>query len=377
MPRERLQKYIANCGYCSRRKAELLIEAGLVQVDGVVVQELGAKIDPARSEVRIHGERIVPPTGLTIALHKPAGFITSTHDTHDRLTVMDLLPRRLADTGVLPAGRLDLETEGLLILTNDGDLQHRITHPRYECEKEYHVELDRAPTAAELAKLAEGIWLRELERTTSPAELTDLHRHPDGSAALKIRIREGMKRQIRRMFEALGMTVTYLRRLSIGGVALGELPRGEWRELTHEEVASLAAAGAGLETSSADLVASDEEEESEGIRIPPPPAASRARAPRSGPAGASGRGGVGRRAQDRARRESESRSRPRPGATPGSGPPRGEGPFPGAGPGRDRERGPGRDGSGGAGPRRGGPRRDGPRPGGPRRDGPRPGGPRR
>ena len=135
MARERLQKYIANCGYCSRRKAELLIEAGLVEVDGTVVRELGAKIDPSRQGVRIHGEDILPPSRRVVALHTPAGFITSTHDTHDRLTVMDLLPRRIAETGVLPAGRLDLETEGLLILTNDGDLQHRITHPRYECVK--------------------------------------------------------------------------------------------------------------------------------------------------------------------------------------------------------------------------------------------------
>lgn len=282
MPRERLQKYIANCGYCSRRKAELLIEAGLVRVDGVVVRELGAKIDPGKSDVRIHGERILPPSGLTIALHKPAGFITSTHDTHDRLTVMDLLPRRLADTGVLPAGRLDLETEGLLILTNDGDLQHRITHPRYECEKEYHVELDRSPTSAELAKLAEGIWLRELERTTAPAELTDLRRRPDGGAILRIRIREGMKRQIRRMFEALGMTVTYLRRLSIGGVLLGELPRGEWRELTREEVASLVAGGAGIAERDA------EDESDEGERDP-----WRARAPRGRPGGRRGESGPG------------------------------------------------------------------------------------
>jgi 23S rRNA pseudouridine2605 synthase len=182
VPRERLQKYIANCGHCSRRKAELLIEAGLVQVDGVVVRELGAKVDPGRSDVRIQGERVLPPSKRTIALHKPAGFITSTHDTHERLTVMDLLPRSIAETGVLPAGRLDLETEGLLILTNDGDLQHRITHPRYECAKEYHVELDRAPTGEELARLSAGIFLAELGRTTSPAEIAGARRCGSGSA---------------------------------------------------------------------------------------------------------------------------------------------------------------------------------------------------
>jgi len=336
VPRERLQKYIANCGYCSRRKAELLIEAGLVQVDGVVVQELGVKIDPGRSDVRIHGERILPPTGLTIALHKPAGFITSTHDTHDRLTVMDLLPRRLADRGVLPAGRLDLETEGLLILTNDGDLQHRITHPRYECEKEYHVELDRAPTGAELARLSEGIFLRELERTTSPAVLSDLHRRPDGGASLRIRIREGMKRQIRRMFEALGMTVTYLRRLSIGGVQLADLPRGEWRELTREEVASLTSENAGEDAGSGGREESEDAEERGGAvaRVRPSP-----RRPPRRPEGPRDRGGP-----------------PGPGSGPRAHPRRGGGGSPGPrrreGPGHDRGRGPRREG-----PRRGGPRR--------------------
>ena len=240
MAKERLQKYIANCGYCSRRKAELLIEAGLVHVDGVAVRELGVKVDPDRQEVMIHGERIVPTSFRAIALHKPAGFITSTHDTHDRLTVMDLLPRRIAETGVLPAGRLDLETEGLLILTNDGDLQHRITHPRYECVKEYYVELDRAPSRDDLGHLERGIYLHDLDRETAPAELFEVDRRRDGTATLKIRIREGMKRQIRRMFQELGMTVVYLKRLSVGAVLLADLPRGEWRELTTSEISSLA-----------------------------------------------------------------------------------------------------------------------------------------
>jgi len=118
----------------------------LVEVDGRKA-ELGYKIDPEKQTVTINGEEVRPNSRMVIALHKPAGFITSTHDTHDRLTVMDLLPRRIAQTGVLPAGRLDLETEGLLIMTNDGDLQHHITHPRYECEKEYYVELNQNPAS--------------------------------------------------------------------------------------------------------------------------------------------------------------------------------------------------------------------------------------
>ena len=238
MAKERLQKFIANCGHCSRRKAELLIEAGLVEVDGRKA-ELGYKIDPEKQTVTINGEEVRPNSRMVIALHKPAGFITSTHDTHDRLTVMDLLPRRIAQTGVLPAGRLDLETEGLLIMTNDGDLQHHITHPRYECEKEYYVELNQTPRREQIEHLERGIYLPDLDRKTSPADIFDFERRKDGTSTLKIRIREGMKRQIRRMFEALGMTVVYLKRLSVGGVLLDQLGRGDWRELTAEEVSSL------------------------------------------------------------------------------------------------------------------------------------------
>jgi len=133
--RVRLHKYLANAGYCSRRRAELLIQAGLVQVNGRTVSNLGATIDPSRDVVTIHGAVIVPPEPLTIMLNKPAGFLSSTHDTHDRLTVMDLLPRWVRNRGVVPVGRLDLDTEGLLLLTNDGDLHHLVTHPRYGCPK--------------------------------------------------------------------------------------------------------------------------------------------------------------------------------------------------------------------------------------------------
>ncbi len=231
--RVRIQKYIASCGYCSRRKAELLVEHGLVEVNGKVVESLGTKIRPDVDVVAINRERIEPPEPLSIMLNKPSGFITSTHDTHERLTVLDLLPRSIRELGVLPAGRLDLETEGLLILTNVGDLQHQITHPRYSCEKEYRAKLSRRPDPGEVEKLRRGVFLSEVGKKTQAAEI-----EVDGKVA-RVVIGEGMKRQVRRMFEVVGIHVTYLERVRIGRVELGDLRRGGWRRLSEDEVEAL------------------------------------------------------------------------------------------------------------------------------------------
>ena len=240
-PSERLHKYIASCGYCSRRRAELLIERGLVQVNGKVVKETGSSVIPGKDTVTIHGEEISRPETMTVILNKPAGYITSTHDTHDRLTVMDLLPRPVTQAGVLPAGRLDLDTEGLLVLTNDGDLLHRITHPSFGCRKEYRVHLSRPPGRNDKRRLVEGMFLSQLGRWTQPAQIENLRNRVDGTATLHIVIREGMKRQVRRMFETLGIRVLHLERLAIGELKLGELPRGEWRELSAEDLTLLTA----------------------------------------------------------------------------------------------------------------------------------------
>ncbi|MEM7263396.1 MAG: pseudouridine synthase [Planctomycetota bacterium] len=237
--KQRLHKYIASCGYCSRRKAELLLQAGLVTVDGRKVEDLGFKIDPERSTVEINGEAIAPPGPLTVILNKPEGFITSTHDTHERLTVMDLLPKSVVDRGVLPAGRLDFETEGLLVFTNDGNLQHRITHPRYTCPKVYRATLDREPTDRELEKLRKGVFLEEVGKKTAEAEVEMVTAPGERPPICQVRISEGMKRQVRRMFETVRIRVVHLERRSIGGVELGELPRGGWRALTDEEIESL------------------------------------------------------------------------------------------------------------------------------------------
>ncbi len=234
-PKERLQKYLARCGHGSRRKAELLIEQGLVLVNGKPAS-LGDQIVPGRDQVTLHGETVSPPRALTVMYHKTSGTITSTHDTHDRLTVMDMLPKKMVEAGVLPAGRLDLETEGLLILTNDGDLQHRITHPRYECSKEYFAILSRAPNDRELSALRNGVFLPDVGKKTSPAQLNRIRRRKDGSATIHIVIHEGMKRQIRRMFSGQGIDVRYLKRISIGDLQLGDLPAGQHRTLSIKEI---------------------------------------------------------------------------------------------------------------------------------------------
>lgn len=217
-----------------------MIERGLVKVNGQVVSGTGIVIDPTTDKVSINNERIVPPEPLTIALNKPRGYLTSTLDTHDRLTVMDLLPKKILDAGILPAGRLDFETEGLLILTNDGDLQHRITHPRFQCVKEYRVHISRALTDNDKRRLQRGIFLREFGKKTSEAIVDQESKNRDGTAVCHIRIGEGMKRQVRRMFKALGAEVIHLERVAIGTYHLGQLGRGEWRKLRRDDVAALA-----------------------------------------------------------------------------------------------------------------------------------------
>lgn len=239
----RLHKFIANCGYTSRRHAELLVEAGRVEVNGTVVTDLGTKVRPAQDRVLVNGEPIELPPPTTILFHKPAGIITSTHDTHERLTVMDYLPRSLRNLGLLPAGRLDQDTEGLLIITNVGDLNHRITHPRYETEKEYLVTVATRPARAALRRLETGVMIDG--QKTSPARVERVLRTPAGDVEVALTIREGRKRQVRRMFSAVGHDVLRLRRIRIGRLLLGDLPAGEWRRLDEEAIARLTSGTSG------------------------------------------------------------------------------------------------------------------------------------
>ncbi len=237
---ERLQKYLANCGVASRRHAEELITEGLVSVNGVTVRELGVRVDPMRDVVRVRGRQVAPITRKRyLRMNKPAGVMTTTSDPHGRRTVLDLLPTRWRDERVYPVGRLDYDTEGLLLLTNDGDLALRLTHPRYALAKEYHALVEGRPAPEELQRLAAGILLEGEARPTAPARVW-LLRGAEGDAAwVGLELHEGRNRQARRMFEAIGHPIIQLRRVRLGPLTLGALTPGETRELTAREVEEL------------------------------------------------------------------------------------------------------------------------------------------
>lgn len=227
---ERLQKVLARSGVASRRRCEELIAAGRVKVNGETVSTPGSKVDPEHDRIEVDGKLIaLPRRHIYLLLNKPAGYVSTVHDPHGRPAVMDLVdtPARL-----YPVGRLDLDSEGLLLLTDDGDLTQRLTHPSYEHEKEYHVWVDGQPTARTLQRLREGIELED--GFTWPAEVTILHQEGDGTW-LRFVVHEGRKRQLRRMCAAVGHPVRRLIRVRMGSVTLGDLPPGQYRPLTKEE----------------------------------------------------------------------------------------------------------------------------------------------
>lgn len=237
---ERLQKYLAHCGVASRRHAEILITDGLVTVNGATVRELGVRVDPAHDVVRVRGERVVPTARkLYILMNKPVGVVTTVNDPHGRRVVLDLLPARWREERVYPVGRLDHNTEGLLLLTNDGDLALRLTHPRYALPKEYHALVEGHPTPEELARLAEGILLTGEARPTAPARAWLLRGGDGDSSWVGLELHEGRNRQARRMFEAIGHPVIQLRRVRVGPLTLGDLAPGQTRELTAREAETL------------------------------------------------------------------------------------------------------------------------------------------
>ncbi len=242
MPEERLQKVLARAGIASRRKAEELIRQGRVEVNRRVVTQVGVKVDPERDEIRVDGERVRPERlrRRYVALNKPRGVITTVRDPRGRPTVMDLVPRA-REHALVPVGRLDRESEGLLLLTNDGDLVNRLTHPRYGHEKEYRVEVYGVPDERDLKALRRGIVLDD--GRTAPAEVW-VERRGEHTSTLRLVLREGRKRQIRRMMRAIGHPVKRLVRLRVGNVTLKGLPPGGWRELTPAEVEQLKASAA-------------------------------------------------------------------------------------------------------------------------------------
>lgn len=224
----RLQKYIASCGKASRRAAEEMIAAGRVWVNGKPVTEMGVTVEEGFDEVTLDGELIFPEEKkVYILLSKPKGYVTTASDDHGRPTVLELVdvPER-----VFPVGRLDLNTEGLLILTNDGEFANHLMHPRYECEKTYFVRTAEPVDEASLDMLRRGVQIED-GFVTSPATVI---RKDENKFSVKIR--EGKKRQVRRMFEAVGGKVLYLRRTAIGELRDTRLEKGKWRYLTHDEV---------------------------------------------------------------------------------------------------------------------------------------------
>jgi 23S rRNA pseudouridine2605 synthase len=240
---ERLQKILSQAGVASRRAAERLMLDGRVSVNGETVRELGTKADPVSDDIRVDGRRIkraAPPR--YILLNKPRGYVTTRSDPQHRPTVIDLLMRAKAvapQEYVYPVGRLDYDSEGLLILTNDGELAARLTHPRHEVARVYEAIVAGAPDAHELDRLRRGIVLDG--RRTSPASVVVQQgpSHHADTMTLQITIKEGRKRQVSRMFEAVGHPVDRLRRIAIGPIKDHRLKPGQWRELTSNEVRNL------------------------------------------------------------------------------------------------------------------------------------------
>lgn len=227
----RLNKFLADAGVASRRKADELIAKGLVKVNGRIVRELGIKVHPG-DLITVEGKPVSPYKHLTyIVLNKPKDYITTTSDERGRKTVLDLIPLK---TRIYPVGRLDRNTTGVLLLTNDGELAARLTHPRYGVEREYIVGLDKPLAPRDAAAIARGVELDG--EKTGPAELTI---SPEDPHQVSIIIREGKNREVRRLFEHFGYEVRKLHRCRYGIITVRGLARGEYRHLRRQEVLAL------------------------------------------------------------------------------------------------------------------------------------------
>ena len=229
----RLQKYIADCGITSRRKAEELIKQGKIKVNGQIVHELGTKINPQKDIVLYQNEKIKQKQkNVYILLNKPIGYVTTVKDQFERPSVLDLVKVKQR---VVPVGRLDMYTSGALILTNDGDFVYQVTHPKHEIDKTYTVTIKGIVTEQDVELLKNGVKIEEY--TTKPAKVkilkTDLEKN---SSRLEIIIHEGKNRQIRKMCEAVGYPVLALHRSKISGIGVKDLPLGKWRFLSKQEV---------------------------------------------------------------------------------------------------------------------------------------------
>lgn len=234
MPEVRLQKFLADAGVASRRAAETLIQAGRVTVNGQPVRLLGTKVVPGQDTVAVDGKPARVRRKLYLALNKPRGCVCSRQDEHGRPTVYDLLPPEW--TNVQSVGRLDYDSEGLLLLTNDGEFSLRLSHPRFGVRKKYAVRVDGRMDEERARRLLHGIVDEGEHLRARSVRVLNAGR---AGSTLEIELAEGRNREIRRMFAALGMTVIRLLRVQVGPLKLGELRPGRWRALTETEIESL------------------------------------------------------------------------------------------------------------------------------------------
>jgi 23S rRNA pseudouridine2605 synthase len=237
---ERLQKVLAAAGLGSRRQCEELITAGRVEVDRRVVTELGTRVDPLRQQIRVDGDALTIARLEYYAVNKPRGVVSTNRDPAGRPRVIDLLPDKIT-TRLFTVGRLDLASEGLILLTNDGELANRLTHPRYGVAKTYRATVAGEPDRQTLLKLHRGVRLAEGVARAERAQIVSRHGR---STVLEMVLREGKNREIRRILARVGHKVLSLTRTAVGPVRLGDLPSGAARRLTREEVAALRKAAA-------------------------------------------------------------------------------------------------------------------------------------
>ena len=237
----RLQKYLADAGLCSRRKAEELIRAGRVRVDDKIVNEMGLKVVPGEHRVFVDGREVALPKSHTyIALNKPKGYLSTVKDPFGRPTIMDLIPK--GRERLYPVGRLDFDSEGLVLMTDNGALTYRLLHPSHKVPKKYLVTIKGRLSKKDISILESGVELDG--RKTQPCKVKPIGR-TRGKSVVEVELKEGRKRQIRRMFEKVGHPVLRLKRVKIGPLELGKLGAGKWRHLSNEEVRALKEA-AGL-----------------------------------------------------------------------------------------------------------------------------------
>ena len=234
----RLQKFLADAGVASRRASEAIIVAGRVEVNGSIARELGVKVDALHDRVTVDGKPLKPRRKMYVVLHKPPGYVCSRADSQKRPLIAELLPKEWQD--VYPVGRLDLDSEGLIFLTNDGEFCLRITHPRYGVRKKYVALVAGRVSLTDLTKLTKGVVHLGDNLKAEKARLISSNA---SHSVVEIELAEGKNREVRRLFETLGFNVDRLQRVQIGPIKLGELPQGKWRVLTKPELDRLLQVG--------------------------------------------------------------------------------------------------------------------------------------